>query len=175
MRKLEISHACRPKLWALVAHGHSLRLGRDSGGLTDFAGRVWRCTFRWRERTAALLFCHLTFWWGDVSTAAGGLCCGGSVLRRSPAVLGFTLTPATGNWTRPSLAVGARTVTRQSYCVTQSPSQLSLAPSTVTQDTLLWNTPRAWYSFNILFLFVCLFYCSFCLFVCFLNVSYLQS
>lgn len=45
-------------------------LPRDSGGLKDFAGKVRRCTFRWREQTAAFLFCHLTFWWGDVSPAA---------------------------------------------------------------------------------------------------------
>lgn len=57
--------------WSLVSAAHSLCLGRDSGGLKDFAGKVRRCTFRWREQTAAFLFCHLTFWWGDVSPAAG--------------------------------------------------------------------------------------------------------
>lgn len=56
--------------WSLVSAAHSLCLGRDSGGLKDFAGKVRRCTFRWREQTAAFLFCHLTFWWGDVSPAA---------------------------------------------------------------------------------------------------------
>lgn len=52
-----------------VAHSHCL--GSDSSGLTDLAGRVWRCTFSWREQTAAFLFCHLTFWWGDVSPSPG--------------------------------------------------------------------------------------------------------
>lgn len=60
---------------------------------------------------------------------------------------------------------------------TQSSRQLCRAPSIVTQDTPLWNTPRAWYSFNTLFLFVFCFIVAFFLFVCFcsLNVGYLQS
>lgn len=49
--------------WSLVSVAHSLWSGREGVGLTDFAGtgRVWRCTFRWREQTAAFLFCQLTF------------------------------------------------------------------------------------------------------------------
>lgn len=133
--------------WSLVSAAHSLCLGRDSGGLKDFAGKVRRCTFRWREQTAAFLFCHLTFWWGDVSPAAragrrgkrSGVCRGmwsrglfffsfffsegrGSCSRSELGLYGaFSGGPSpvfgTASWAQPPPAVGARADTRQSYTV----------------------------------------------------------
>lgn len=109
--------------WSLVSVAHSLCLGRDSGGLKDFAGRVWRCTFRWWEQTAAFLFCHLTFWWGDVSPVArlGRGVKGGQLQWEHAWVCGtfsgVHTNLGTANWARPLPAVSARTVTSQSYSV----------------------------------------------------------
>lgn len=107
---------------AQVSVAHFLCLGRDSSGLTDLAGGVWRCTFRWWEQTAAFLFCHLTFWWGDVSPAPGrpgmgGRWVGGLGLGCLVGFSGVHAPLERRNWAQPLPAVSASTVTTQSYFV----------------------------------------------------------
>lgn len=97
----------------------------------------------------------------EPSGRGGGDSRNGSVLWCTECFLGFTpLLQQETRHGRCQQSVLARSLSSLTL-FTQSSQQLSQAPSIVTQDTLLWNTPRAWNSFNILF-FVCfLFYCSF--------------
>lgn len=143
----------------------------------DFVGRVWRCTFRWWEQTAAFLFCHLTFWWGDVSPAAGSEQrvggWWGTVAAGACVFWGFTplLQEETGHGRLQSVL--ARSLSSLTL-FTQSSLQLSQAPSVVSQDTLLWHTPPCMVQFWTL-LFVFCFIVAFFVHCCSLNVSYLQS
>lgn len=74
----------------------------------------------WREQTAAFLFCHLTFWWGDV--------------RRRPFWGGYRWGRGSFSGVTPNPARGNCSTVTQSYSV-------HTTPSTVTQDALLWNLP----------------------------------
>lgn len=106
----------------------------------------------------------------------GGGSRSGSVLGCLESFLGFAplLQQETGHG-RCQQSVLARSLASLTL-FTQSSPQLSRAPSIVTHDTLLWNTPRAWYSFDILFLFVFCFIVALFFFHCrSLNVGYLQS
>lgn len=155
---------------ALVSVAHSHCFGRESGGLTDFAEEYGDALL---DDGSKQLSFYFAIWRFDGEMWAQRL--EGQSQREHARVLGafsgVHTTLATGNWAWPSPAVSASTVTSQSYSVNYSSPQISQAPFIVTQDTLLWNTPRAWYSFNILFLFVFfLFYCSF-VHRCYLNVG----
>lgn len=160
--------------WPLVSVARSLCPGRDGVGLTHLVGtgKVWRCTFRWREQTAAFLFCQLSFWRGDASpvAVAGGQVWRGGQLNAlqvcgtsswSSSLLLWILSSCRGSyWSgerlngqgrrqQPVLARPLASLT----VFTQSSQQLF--SSSAHCNALLWRAPPCMVRFCFRFMFYC--------------------